>query len=131
MNKRKVQPRPEVEALTLIRQVESDLWDDATFWVPGERGNILGQLQRLGPITRKVWLEAMFTNAREVRLAIWEFSAAGNRVLEDEHAVCANLPRNGTYQDLANLIAEYSLSRWGNTVVEGMAADIREAVRDA
>jgi hypothetical protein len=117
----------EQEARQLIRQVASPTWDDPNYWKFGERGDILCRLHRLGPITRKVWLAATFTDPDKTQVAIWTYAAEGNRILEDELSVCANLPRNATYQDLANLIVEYSLTRFGNAVVDGMAKDIRNA----
>jgi len=114
-------------ALELIRQVTSPAFDDPSYWEFGERGDILCRLSRLGPVTRKVWLAAMFTEPEKTRLAIWTYTAEGNRMLDDRLSVCANLPRNATYQDLANLIVEYSLTRFGNAVVDGMAEDVRHA----
>ena len=117
----------EQEALELIRQVASPNWDDPSYWEFGERGDILCRLNRLGPVTRKVWLAATFTDPDKTRLAIWTYTAEGKRRIGDELSVCSNLPRIATYQDLANLIVEYSLTRFGNVVVEGMAKDIRNA----
>jgi len=117
----------EQEALELIRQVASPNWDDPSYWEFGERGDILCRLNRLGPVTRKVWLAATFTDPDKTRLAIWTYTSEGRKVLDDELSVLASLPRIATYQDLANLIVEYSLKRFGKAVVDGMAADIRHA----
>jgi hypothetical protein len=126
--KAKLRPRLEAEALNLIRQVQSPIWHDRNWWECGERGDILLRLFKLGPITRKVWLNSTFPNPEQARLAIWTFTAEGNRILEEELSVCANLPRNGHYQDLANLVMEYAQAKgWGQTVVDGMAEDIRQA----
>lgn len=118
---------PEQEALELIRQVTSPAFDDPAYWEIGERGDILCRLSRLGSVTCKVWLGATFTDPNKTRLAIWTYTAEGNRLLDDRLSVLANLPRNATYEDLANLILEYSLTRFGEAVVHGMAADVRHA----
>ena len=126
-SKRKLPCSQEQVALELIRQVTSPTFDDPAYWEFGERGDILSRLHRLGPITRKVWLNTTLTDPDKTRLAIWAYSAQGKEFIGDRSSVLANLPRNATGQDLANLLVEYSRTRFGNVVVDGMASDVRKA----
>lgn len=117
-------------ALELVRQATSSYWDDPEYWEFGQRGDIIHRLRKLGPVARRVWLASTFTDPHRTRLAIWFCTAKGRQFLDDRFTACADLPRIATYQGLANVIVEFAVKRFGDSVVEDMANDAWRAVTD-